>query len=92
MGQHNKTETSYVGSAKHRDDNRVAHLVKMVDRLTNIMTADLIVDLGVFLTGVTLIILESGLVPHRPFEDHEPAVPTQVRNVRSHTSGGDSGH
>jgi hypothetical protein len=94
MGQHNnKTEGSYVASAKHRDDRRVAHLVKMVDRLTNIMTADLIVDFGVFLTGCTLIVLELGLVPHRPFEDaHDPAVPPQVRNVRTHTSGGDSGH
>lgn len=56
----------------HKDTNRMTHLFKTVDRISNVLTADLIVDFGVFLTGVTLVFLELGLVSHRPFEDHPP--------------------
>ena len=66
---------------KHKDEERLGHVVAVLDRLSNVVTADLVVDFGVFLTGVTLIILELGLVPHRPLEDDPQPQPAHVRTV-----------
>lgn len=86
---------SYVTQARHREDSRLGRMAKALDHLTSIMTADLIVDFGVFLTGMTLIFLELGLVPHRPLaKDHAPEPVVIVRTVRADTSepGATSGH
>lgn len=68
---------------KHRDEARLGHMVAALDRISNVVTADLVVDFGVFLTGITLVVLELGLVDHRPLDDsHEPP-PANVRTVRN---------
>lgn len=81
---HGQHERSHHG--EHRDPSTMGHLIRVMDRLQNIVTADLIVDFGVFLTGCTLIFLELGLVPHRPFEDDDAHVP-QTPAVRVEDSG-----
>lgn len=65
---------------KHRDEDRMGHIQRSLNHILNVVTADLLVDFGVFLTGVVLVVFESGLVPHRPFDNsHEPARVVVVR-------------
>lgn len=81
---HQQHQGAEVGG-KHRDLDRMGHLQLKVDRLLNVVTADLLVDFGVFLTGVVLVLFESGLVSHRPFDDdHGPQEVVIVREEAGH--------
>jgi hypothetical protein len=83
-----RPEHGTVRKGRHKDVDRLGHLLSTVDRISNVVTADLVVDFGVFLTGCTLIFLELGFVPHRPFEDHEPPPVANIRTVpRQQASG-----
>ena len=66
-------------AAKHRDNDALGRMARRIDHLTTIVTADLLVNLGVLLTGILLCLFESGAVP-RPWEP--PDHPQEVVVVR----------
>ena len=65
--------------AKHRDASTLGRIAKALDHLTTIVTADLIVNVGVLLTGLILCLFESGAVA-RPWEHHDPQEVVVVRS------------
>lgn len=80
---------------KHRDQVPPMHRIqRSLDYLTNVVTADLLVDTGVLITGVLLVLMEMGLIPHHSFgaaADHKDD-PTPVVIVRRDDTGGEAGH
>lgn len=69
-------------TAKHRDNDALGRMARRIDHLTTIVTADLLVNMGVLATGVILVLFESGAVP-RPWEP--PEKPQEVVVVRHST-------
>lgn len=68
-------------TGEHKDNSRLGHMQRTMDRLSDVVTADLIVDFGVLVTGVILVLLELGLFPHRPFEGEHAPQEVVVRRV-----------
>lgn len=68
-------------TARHRDTSALGRLTRTLDRITTVVTADLIVDIGVLVTGIILCLFESGAVA-RPWEP--PEHPQEVVVVRGH--------
>lgn len=64
--------------AKHRDADTLGRIARALDHISTVVTADLIVNVGVLLTGVILVLFESGAMV-RPWEHHEPQEVVVVR-------------
>lgn len=80
-------------STKHHTQHKharplppTAKVHRTLHRLVQLVTADLIVNTGVLGTGVVLVVIELGFVPHDVFAKHEQ--PTKVVIVRKETAGG----
>lgn len=63
-----------------------AKVQRTLNRLVQLVTADLLVNTGVLATGVVLVIVELGFVPHDVFAKHEQ--PTKVVIVRREPPAG----
>lgn len=64
--------------AKHRNADTLGRIARALDHLTTVVTADLIVNVGVLVTGIILVLFESGALV-RPWEHHEPQEVVVVR-------------
>lgn len=65
--------------AKHRDSSSLGRIARALDHLTTVVTADLIVDTGVLITGIILCLFESGAM-EPPWEQHQPQEVVVVRH------------
>lgn len=63
-----------------------AKVQRTLHRLVQLVTADLLVNTGVLGTGVVLVTIELGLVPHDVFAKHDE--PTKVVVVRREPPAG----